>query len=152
MTPTIEAGGAYPPIAEVLPHRGAMLWLDELVSVEGHEVICRVTLEPERTRSIEGAPGGLLAPELFAQTAGALFGYRAWLEGLPFEGGAFVGARRIVFHVDELPVGVPLTVRAVEDWTVDQLSHMSCRLEGPEGALAEASITVAVGRSSDSLR
>ena len=146
MTKRAEERAAYPPIEVVLPHRGPMLWLEALVSIEGHEVVCRARLAPADERSTVAFDGALMAVELFAQTAGALFGHRAWVLGLPFEGGALVGVRDVQLRVDALPVGEALMVHAREGWTADHLSFMRCRVEGEAGELASGTITVAVGR------
>jgi len=95
-----------------------------------------------------GPDGGdpLICLEAFAQAAGALFGYRAWLAGIPFEGGALVGVRKLELRESRLPVGVSLRIHARERWTIDAMSHVDCALFRGEAQIAEAQLVVAVGR------
>lgn len=141
-----EFDAGFPPLAEILPHRPPLLLLDALEACHGHDATCSVVLRPGTPYVGESGASPLLGLEILAQGAAALFGYRAWLSGQTFEGGALVGVRKLGLHAPRLPVGVVLYTHVRERWTIDAMSLLDCSLRSSERTLASAQLTVAVGR------
>lgn len=141
---------AYPPLADLLPHRPPMLLLDALTAAEDHSVACSVTVR-------DGAPfvgppfadagkaSSLLAVEYFAQAVAALFAFKALGSPDPFKGGVLLGVRDLELDVPHLAAGDTLGVTCREQWASGPVAHYQCTLHrGPE-RLAAGSITVLQG-------
>jgi predicted hotdog family 3-hydroxylacyl-ACP dehydratase len=100
-------------IAEVLPHAGAMLLLDELLEHGEQHVTCAVHID-ERTRfcdPVRGVPSWV-GLEYMAQTMCAFSGIEEVRAGLKPSIGLLLGSRRYRSEVDFFAPGSHLRVRA----------------------------------------
>jgi predicted hotdog family 3-hydroxylacyl-ACP dehydratase len=102
-----------PPIESLLPHRGAMLWLERLTAAEPEAVSAALTVRPGAWY-VE-VPGGMpawLGIELMAQTIAAHVGMRGFLAGKPPKPGVLLGCRAYQARVPSFAAGAELSVSA----------------------------------------
>ncbi len=98
---------AYPEIEALLPHRGRMLLIDQVVEIEGDRAVSRATPSDRWPTSDGSQVSSLLIIELVAQTSGLSNG----LEWLTTEGrdvevkGWLVGVKKAALHVGAIPLG-----------------------------------------------
>jgi predicted hotdog family 3-hydroxylacyl-ACP dehydratase len=102
-----------PPIEELVPHRGAMLWLTRLVS-GGRDAVEAEAFVPRDAWYLDerGAVPAWLGIELMAQALAAHVGLQGWLAGKPPRPGVLLGCRAYRAEAAALPAGTPLRVRA----------------------------------------
>ncbi len=103
---------ALPPIAELLPHTPPMILLDEMVSVDGQKVVCRVKVRPDSMFVEDGKVPALVAIEYMAQAIGASVGLVAKTAGKPVKVGFLLGTRELALSVDYFEVGDELLVES----------------------------------------
>jgi predicted hotdog family 3-hydroxylacyl-ACP dehydratase len=84
----------YPPIEELVPHRGAMLLLDEIVSYQADSIVARASVARDAWYADErGAMPAWIGVELMAQAAAACAGMEARKQNAPPRAGMLVGCR-----------------------------------------------------------
>ncbi|HVF17563.1 MAG TPA: hypothetical protein VNA21_11650, partial [Steroidobacteraceae bacterium] len=100
-------------MSEVLPHRGRMLLLDELIDVGPEHVTCAVAIE-RSTMFCDGANGvpSWVGIEYMAQTAAAYSGVEEARAGIRPTIGLLLGSRRYKSEVAYFPIGSRLRVHA----------------------------------------
>lgn len=136
---------AFPPLAELLPHRPPMLLLDELVAAGDSSVTCRVTLRDDSPFVRDGKAPALVALEYFAQAVAALFAYKSFGTGAPPFRGVLLGARELELSAPNLSVGDTLEVLCREHWSSGPVAHYQCALSRAHERLAAGAITVLRG-------
>jgi predicted hotdog family 3-hydroxylacyl-ACP dehydratase len=138
---------ALPPIAELLPHRGPALLLDELIAQAPERVTCRVTVRADAAYARDGRLPAVLALEYMAQTIGAWVGLRARARGEPVRIGFLLGTRELRLFVDDFAAGDVLDVDAEHVWGDSALGSFRCavRRAGSSQVLAEATINAFQG-------
>jgi predicted hotdog family 3-hydroxylacyl-ACP dehydratase len=103
-----------PSITDLIPHRGRMLLIHEIVRVDGDAAVSRSVVDDQWPLTGDGGASPLLIVELVAQTSGLSNG----LERLRQEGqgtetkGWLVGIKKAVFYVDALALGAVVETRA----------------------------------------
>ena len=101
---------AYPDIEALLPHRGRMLLIDEIVRIDGDGAVSKATPDTAWPLSNGSRVSPLMIVELVAQTSGLNNG----LERLNTEGreaevkGWLVGVKKALFHVRTIPLGAEI--------------------------------------------
>jgi predicted hotdog family 3-hydroxylacyl-ACP dehydratase len=100
-------------MTEVLPHRGRMVLLDELLEYDAERVICAVTIH-EDTLFCDGANGvpSWVGIEYMAQTASAYAGVAEASDGLPASICLLLGARRYRAESPYFAIGSRLRIVA----------------------------------------
>jgi predicted hotdog family 3-hydroxylacyl-ACP dehydratase len=100
-------------IADVLPHTGAMLLLDELLEYSEHHVICGVHIRAN-TQFCDGVHGvpAWVGLEYMAQAMCAFSGVEEVHAGLKPSIGLLLGSRRYQSEVEWFALGMALVVRA----------------------------------------
>lgn len=103
-----------PRITDLIPHRGRMLLIKDIVQVERDEAVSRSVVNDQWPLFDGYAVSPLLVIELVAQTSGLSNGLdRLLKEGHGTETkGWLVGIKRARLHVDELPLGAEVITRA----------------------------------------
>jgi len=95
-----ESRTSLPALAEVMPQRGAMILLDDVIahdSIEGTR--CLIDLGKQTwLKGRDSTIPAWVALEYMAQCIAAHEGHRAWRDGRKLELGLFVGARRVHFY------------------------------------------------------
>lgn len=100
-------------IAQVLPHEGRMLLLDELLEHGPEHVVCAVNVRDETLfcDGVRGVPAWV-GLEYMAQTVCAYSGVDEVRAGLKPSIGLLLGARRYDAQVDWFEIGMRLVIRA----------------------------------------
>ncbi|WP_242392195.1 ApeP family dehydratase [Anaeromyxobacter oryzisoli] len=136
---------ALPPIEELVPHRGRMLLLDELVAFDGQRALCRVRLQRDSTFVEGGAVDAVIALEYMAQAVAAFAGMRGRAAGRPPRIGFLLGTRELVLSVDRFAVGDELMVEVAHVWGEDQLGVFDCTVSRGGEKVASAALNVYQG-------
>lgn len=100
----------YPDVEDLLPHRGRMLLVGDIVRIEGDVAISKSRVNADWPLIDGGAASSLVIIELVAQTSGLSNG----LELIKTQGegadvkGWLVGVKKSRFYVDTLPLGAEI--------------------------------------------
>jgi predicted hotdog family 3-hydroxylacyl-ACP dehydratase len=104
---------SFPPIAELVPHSGAMLLLDRILSHEATHTVCATTSDSGSLfANSDGSVPSWVGMEYMAQCAavhGELTNRNRSEEPRP---GMLLGSRRLQLHQDAFAAGDPLEVTA----------------------------------------
>ena len=127
---------------EVLPHRGRMLLLDELIDAGPEHVVCAVAIERD-TMFCDGVNGvpSWVGIEYMAQTAATYSGVEEARAGVRPTIGLLLGSRRYKPEVPYFAIGSRLRVHAeliLRDET--DLVVFSCRIVEGERLVAQADV------------
>ena len=104
---------AFPPIADLLPHRGRAVLLDRVLSHDGLTTVCAV--DPRASTLYRGRDGSVpsyVGLEYMAQTVAAHGGLLDRAAGRAARPGLFLGSRRLEFSVAGFAAGRPLEASA----------------------------------------
>jgi len=129
-------------LAELLPHAGNMVLLDELIACDDESVSARWTVKPCLLSDDSGHLPAWNGLELMAQSVAAWAGVRAKRAGEAVELGFLLGTRRYTCNVPYFPNGTELHIHgrcSLEDSS--GLGVFECTLSGPE-IHAEARLNV----------
>ncbi|GGA37171.1 hotdog family protein [Dyella nitratireducens] len=131
------------PMAEVVPHAGEMILLDDIVEAESERIVCTRTIKPGGLFvDDDGSMPSWAGVELMAQAIAAWAGCCARVEKRPVTLGFLLGTRHYACNVDAFSAGTPLRVEAVREFHDEQgMGVFHCRIEGP-GVHAEARLNV----------
>lgn len=131
------------PIAELLPHAGDMILIDEVVGFGAEDIETRLTVRPGGLFSqADGSLPAWIGVELMAQSIAAYAGCQARQAGLPVELGFLLGTRKFECNVERFPAGVELRIRALRSLQDDNgMGVFECHLDGPD-IHAEARLNV----------
>lgn len=131
------------PIAELLPHAGDMILIDEVVGFGVEDIETRLTVRPGGLFSqADGSLPAWVGVELMAQSIAAYAGCQALQAGLPVELGFLLGTRKFECNVERFPAGVELRIRALRSLQDDNgMGVFECHLDGPD-IHAEARLNV----------
>lgn len=136
---------SFPPIEQLLPHRGNMLLLARMLAADDETATCEAIPDAQAWYAeTDGAMPAWIGIELMAQTMAAHVALIARRAGKPPRPGVLLGTRAYRAEVDRFPAGQPLQVTA-------RLAHRDptgfgaydCTLADSNGTvLATAAITV----------
>jgi len=131
------------PIAEVLPHAGAMVLLDRVDALEAERIVCmRQLREGDPFVDAEGGLPAWAGIELMAQAIAAWAGCHARAAGEPVRLGFLLGARQYRCDADAFPAGAELRIEASRGFHDDEgMGVFACCIDGG-GVSAEARLTV----------
>ncbi len=105
-----ETMSAYPPIADLLPHRPPMLLLREVISHSPEETRCEAIIDADFAAACGGEAPAAFALEMIAQAAAAHHGLCLREPGPRATRGLLLGSRRFQLNGRALPTGQPLQV------------------------------------------
>jgi predicted hotdog family 3-hydroxylacyl-ACP dehydratase len=135
---------AHWPVAELLPHSGAAVLLDAVLSCDEDTLLARATV---RAHHGYGDNDGNLPPwlgmELMAQAVGAWAGCQARRAGVPVQLGFLLGTRRYDCRVAGFSAGMQLTISAERSFQdTAGMGVFLCRIQQGDECLAEARLNV----------
>jgi predicted hotdog family 3-hydroxylacyl-ACP dehydratase len=132
-----------PDIRTLVPHSGAMLLLDRVVSFDDESLAAEVTIRSDSLFCTEGGVGAWVGMEYMAQAIGAYVGYRARLRGEPVKIGLLLGVRHYNCSCPIFTLGSVLRVYVQCVFRGDdQMGAFECRIDDIETPVATATITV----------
>lgn len=131
------------PLAELLPHAGDMILIDEIESFDEEQIHTRLTVRPG---GLFNRPDGSLPAwvgiELMAQSVAAYAGCRARQQGKPVELGFLLGTRKYQCDVEHFPADALLRIHALRSLEDENgMGVFECHLHGP-GIHATARLNV----------
>ncbi|MDR2548913.1 MAG: hypothetical protein LBD10_01715 [Desulfobulbus sp.] len=117
-------------IEDLLPHRDAMLLIDEVLEVDAVHARTLSTVRPDWPLTDARGAESLICVELAAQTAGVCNGWdRIRCRGLDSDQmGWLVAVKRVDFFVDRLPLGVRIEARAENTLVFDKFREVTSEL------------------------
>jgi predicted hotdog family 3-hydroxylacyl-ACP dehydratase len=131
------------PIAELLPHSGEMILLDEVLCFGPEDIQTRLIVRPGGLFSLaDGSLPAWIGVELMAQTVAAYAGCQARQAGEPVKMGFLLGTRSFTCNVEHFPAGAELHISALCSLRDDNgMGVFECHLRGPN-IHAEARLNV----------
>ena len=131
------------PLAELLPHAGDMILIDQVLEFDQEQIHTRLTVRPGGLFNREdGSLPAWVGIELMAQSVAAYAGCRARLEGRAVALGFLLGTRKFECNVEHFPLGAQLHIHALRSLEDDNgMGVFECHLTGP-GIQASARLNV----------
>jgi predicted hotdog family 3-hydroxylacyl-ACP dehydratase len=137
-----EPTRVFPPVAELIPHAGAMVLLDELVAWHKGYARCVALVRPFAPFVRDGRVDSVVTIEYMAQAVAACLGYEALSAGDGVRVGMIIACKRFVAHADHLRVGDALTLDVHSVQGNELLSHFDCKLSRADELFSEATLTL----------
>ncbi|ALM86900.1 3-hydroxylacyl-ACP dehydratase [Bordetella sp. N] len=131
-------------MAELLPHSGAAVLLDKVLSCDEDSLVASVTVRPhEGYGDSDGNLPAWLGMEFMAQAVGAWAGCQARRAGVPVQLGFLLGTRRYDCRVPAFTAGMALTITAERSFQdAAGMGVFLCQIHLGEDCLAEARLNV----------
>ncbi|WP_347903458.1 hotdog family protein [Pseudomonas purpurea] len=131
------------PLAELLPHAGDMILIDQVLAFDEEQIHTRLTVKPGGLfNRPDGSLPAWVGVELMAQSVAAYAGCRARLQGDPVELGFLLGTRKFECNVEHFPAGTELTIHALRSLEDENgMGVFECHLTAP-GIHATARLNV----------
>lgn len=131
------------PVAELLPHAGDMILIDEVLSFGTEHIETRLVVRPGGLfNNTDGSLPAALGIELMAQSVAAFAGCHARQENRPVELGFLLGTRSFTCNVACFPAGSTLHIQATRSLQDESgMGVFECRLQGQD-ILVEARLNV----------
>jgi|SRR6185312_6539848 len=134
----------FPPIAELLPHRGPSVLLDAVVEDSLDEIRARVRIGPHHPYHEQGLGVPVwVGIELMAQAIAAHAGLNARRSQTPPKKGMLLGTRRFEASTAYFAEGAELEVEARREFGGDgEIAACACRILSGGETLATATIII----------
>lgn len=130
-------------VADLVPHRRTMSWLDRIVSVDTERVVAEAAIREDSLFLRGGQLDAWIGIEYMAQAVAAWAGHRAHREGRSITLGFLVGTRRYDAHRQSFRVGECLRIEAdCELMGNNGLGMFTCRILVGGELAAAASLSV----------
>lgn len=133
------------PIAHYVPHRGAMLLLDELLQASGEGAVAQVRVPRDGLFLQDAGMPALVGLEYMAQTVAAWAGWQAAQAQRPVKLGFLLGTRGFHAECTHFAPGSVLQVSVRSELVGDNgLGAFACRIhrQGEHDVLAQARLSV----------
>lgn len=133
-----------PDIRSLVPHTGAMVLLDRVISVDQENLCAEVRIHADSLFAGTDGVGAWVGIEYMAQAIAAHAGYAARLRGEPVKIGFLLGSWRYECRGSIFPLHSVLRIHVFRVLQADNgLASFECRIEDTEKKiLATATITV----------
>jgi predicted hotdog family 3-hydroxylacyl-ACP dehydratase len=132
----------FPPIEALVPHAGAMVLLESMLSWSPGRARCRLVIREGAPFVRDGRVESVVAIEYMAQAVAACLGYEALVGGGGVRVGMIIACKRFEAYADRLHVGDELIVDVAALQGNDTLSHFECKLIRGSEPFAEAVLTL----------
>jgi len=131
------------PIEEIVPHRGAMLFVDRLLAADDDAVALAATVRLGQLFTVDAGLPAWVGVELMAQAIAAWAGLRARRRGERVKLGFLLGTRRYEASCEHFAIGAQLRIEAhCELFGDNGLGMFSCRILEGDAVLATANLSV----------
>ncbi len=130
-------------IKELLPQKGRMALLDELIDANEDSIVSSLTVRNDGLlNSLDNTVPAWIGIEYMAQTIAAYSGYHAKIGGRPITVGFLLGTRKFSTSIDRISCGTKLKITAVKILQDENgMAVFDCRVEG-SGIRQDAKINV----------
>jgi predicted hotdog family 3-hydroxylacyl-ACP dehydratase len=132
----------YPPLAELIPHRGPAVLLDRVLDFGPPAGRCGVVLSEDCLYYRDGKVDALVGLEMLAQAVSAYVGLSRMQGGGQPRPGYLIGVPRAELHEATLPLGVELVAAVEEIWNEGGVGSFRGVLRHGELPLVEAQLSV----------
>ncbi|UWF49806.1 hotdog family protein [Pseudomonas sp. N3-W] len=131
------------PLAELLPHAGDMILIEQILSFDDEQIHTRLTVKPGGLfNRADGSLPAWVGIELMAQSVAAYAGCHARARGDAVELGFLLGTRKFECNVEHFPVGTELTIHGLRSLEDDSgMGVFECHINAP-GIHATARLNV----------
>ncbi|MCF4997803.1 3-hydroxylacyl-ACP dehydratase [Pseudomonas syringae] len=131
------------PLAELLPHAGDMILIDDILDVDDEQIRTRLTVRPDGLFNLpDGSLPAYLGIELMAQSVAAFAGCHARRKGDPVALGFLLGTRKFECNVEAFPAGSELVIHGIRSLEDDNgMGVFECHINAP-GIHASARLNV----------
>ena len=130
-------------VADLVPHRGSMSWLDRVISVDAERVVAEADIGEASLFLRGGQLDAWIGIEYMAQAIAAWAGQRARREGRSVTLGFLVGTRRYDVFRQSFRVGECLRIEAGCELMADNgLGMFACRILVGGELAASANLSV----------
>lgn len=119
-----------------------MLWIDEVVSHQGDDVHCRLTVRESHVFVEAGRVEPVVAIEWMAQTVGALVGLYDRTRAQQPRPGYLIAVPEAQFFVEAFMVGDVLDLKAHRAWGDSTLASFEAQVERAGQLVARAQLSV----------
>lgn len=142
--PVVQLARALPPIEQLIPHRGIMLWLEGVSAGDDSAIEAHATVPGAAWYLDEqGGMPAWIGIELMAQAVAAHVGLRGWLAGTPPKPGVLLGSRAYRASASSVPPGTRLQVSARMSYSDESgFGVYDCAIRCVSGHLASAALKV----------
>lgn len=131
------------PLADLVPHAGAMCLLDRVITAESERLSAEVVVPADGLFSRDGGVGAWVGIEYMAQAVAAWAGWQARRIGEAPAIGLLLGTRRYRCRVPRFAAGQRLQVDVERSYQADNgLGQFECRIHAQGVELASAQLTV----------
>lgn len=131
-------------VEDLLPHRGRMLLIDEVIHIEGDRAVAAVQVNDRWPLADEGAVSPLMIIELVAQTSGIGNGLNLIKEhgkGADRRGW-IVGVKKARFYIDALPMGARIVVESKNRFKFDDFIEIGGTAKMDDKLVGEVTLQV----------
>lgn len=134
----------FPPVTELIPHRGAMQLITEIAADVDDELTARIVIPADHPFLVPGKGVPVyVGLEMMAQAICAKDGLDQRRTGKPPAIGFLLGCQRFKTYRDWLTVGEELTTHVFCRLDADELGSFDCELRDADGeVLAKGAISV----------
>jgi predicted hotdog family 3-hydroxylacyl-ACP dehydratase len=131
------------PLAELLPHAGDMILIDQVLAFDEESIHTQLTVRPGGLFNLpDGSLPAWVGVELMAQSVAAYAGCHARSQGKPVEMGFLLGTRKYQCDVESFAAGSTLAIHALRSLEDESgMGVFECHLAGP-GITASARLNV----------
>jgi predicted hotdog family 3-hydroxylacyl-ACP dehydratase len=130
-------------IERLLPHRGAMRWIDRLLDCDADSVRVEAVVRDDHVLARADGVPAFAGIEFMAQAIACWAGTRALARGEAVRPGFLLGTRRYVCHRPSLAYGLCLTIEArCELFGENGLGMFACRILDGDEEIACANVSV----------
>jgi predicted hotdog family 3-hydroxylacyl-ACP dehydratase len=130
-------------IEQMIPHRGSMKLVQEIVEVGGNRCVTVSTALPEWPTCENESINPIVLVELVAQTAGVNFGWQEHHSDRPSgKVGWLVGIKKAEFFRDMIPVGTRIMVAIEESRREESYAVIAGRVHVDRELVAEVELQV----------
>lgn len=139
-----QAQPSFPPIEELLPHRGIMLWLQGVTAADETAIEAHAAVPAEAWYlDAHGGMPAWIGIELMAQAIAAHAGLQGRRLGKPARPGVLLGTRAYRADSPSFPAGERLLVSArLSGADESGFGAYDCSIRGPAGPLASATLKI----------
>ncbi|HVP66834.1 MAG TPA: 3-hydroxylacyl-ACP dehydratase [Anaeromyxobacteraceae bacterium] len=117
---------SHPPPAELVPHSGRAVLLDEVLEADEQRIRCRVVVRRDSAFLEDGRVPAVVVLEYMAQAIAALAGLLARASGRPPRVGFLLGSREFRLFADAFAVGDEILVEAVRVFGDESIGSFEC--------------------------
>ncbi len=129
-------------VAELLPHAGPMILLDEVLDWSENSVRAAVRIRDDAPFAVPGlGVPAHVGIEFMAQACGVFAGLEARTIGRPVQIGFLLGSRRYLAECSWFTTGQRLEICVTSIFREGPMAVFDCRIEAGEGVLATARLT-----------